>query len=97
MAFGVVGVAEIWEAELLRNQCTVHVEYWVQCLQLDLVYTYLADDSALSWLMELRADERAEPVLLAVGEGGGGSPAWENNSWRVDIISGCFTALLPSC
>ena len=37
--------------------------------------TYLADDRTLSWLMELRADERAEPVLLAVGEGGGGRPA----------------------
>ena len=47
--------------------------------------------------MELRADERAELVLLAVGEGGGGRPAWENSSCSVDIISGCLAALEPSC
>lgn len=32
-------------------------------------------DSMLSWLVELLADEGAELILLAVGEGRGGSPA----------------------
>lgn len=44
------------------------------------VVSYLADESALSWLMELRAEERVEPARLATGEGGGGRPAWENSS-----------------
>ena len=33
-------------------------------------------DSMLSWLVELLAYEGAELILLAVGEGGGGRPAW---------------------
>ena len=36
---------------------------------------YLADETVLSWLMELLAEDRVDPALLAVGEGGGGSPA----------------------
>ena len=45
-----------------------------------LSHTYLADESALSWLMELRAEERVEPARLVTGEGGGGRPAWENSN-----------------
>ena len=37
-------------------------------------YMYLADETVLSWLMELLAEDRVDPALLAVGEGGGGSP-----------------------
>ena len=80
MAFGVVGVAETWEAELLYKSNSSTEDRNCCYSRPNILCIYLADERALNWLVELRADERAEPVLLAAGEGGGGRPAWENNS-----------------
>ena len=38
-------------------------------------HAYLAEETVLSWLTELLAEDNVDPVLLAVGEGGGGKPA----------------------
>ena len=47
--------------------------------KMDLVKISLADlpEVMLSWLVELLAEEGAELILLEVGEGGGGRPAWK--------------------